>query len=476
MSAKTETMPKDKMDPKKKKAIWFIACIVIYFIIANLPTSEGLTPEGLKSIALMVVGVISWITGFLPIAVSSLVLVFLQHIIKIQPMGPAVQAFASPTLLFVLSSFFLAFALSECGLSKRIALKITSASKGSPTRAVLYLMTATALLSTVISDVPAVAAFAPIALALTEKNNCKLGSSNFAKALLMGIAFASLIGGVATPAGSSLNVLTLSLLESTAGIKISFGQWSGLGIPFVIIMTPVAWKLIMILFKPELDTLVGVEEVEKEYKELGPMSNQEKKFLVIMIVLLIVWFTETIHKTPLPATATIGAALFFLPGINILTWDICKNRVGWDTILLIGAASSLGSTLWNTGAATWLAEAALSGIAGASSIVVILFVVVFTVAIHLLIPVNPAIVSVMVPTLAAFAVSLGVSPAFLIVPMGFTVSAAFLLPLDPVPLITYASGHYSFGDFFKAGFALSIAWTIIMTVLIFVLASPLGLF
>ncbi len=105
----------------------------------------------------------------------------------------------------------------------------------------------------------------------------------------------------------------------------------------------------------------------------------------------------------------------------------------------------------------------MSGIEGASSLVVILFVVVFTILIHLLVPVNPAIVSVMVPTLAAFAVSIGMNPAFLVIPMGFTVSAAFLLPLDPVPLMTYSSGHYKMGDYFKAGVPVCILWTIVMT-------------
>lgn len=476
MSTKIEPKEKTGMSPVAKKGIWLIASFIIYFIITALPTPEGLTPVGQKSIALMVVAVIAWIVEIIPIAVSSLVLLFLQHIIGTEKMGPAVQNFASPTVLFVLSSFFLAAALSASGLSKRISIKITMMSGGNPKKAIFFLMAATAFLSTCISDVPAAAAFAPIGLALLDKNNCKLGTSNFAKAMMIGIPFASLIGGVATPAGSSLNVLSLSLLKSTSQIDIGFAQWAAVGIPVVVVTIPFAWKIITMVFPPEMDKLVGMEDVHKEYKELGPISKNEIKFMVIMALMLITWFTETTHKIPLPISATLGAALFFMPGINLLTWDTAKNRVGWDTILLIGAASSLGTTLWNSGAATWLATSALSGIQGASSLVVILFVVVFTILIHLLVPVNPAIVSVMVPTLAAFAVTLGMNPAFLVIPMGFTVSAAFLLPLDPVPLITYSSGHYKMGDYFKAGVPVCVLWTIVMTIAMMVLARPLGLF
>ncbi|MCR1899804.1 DASS family sodium-coupled anion symporter [Irregularibacter muris] len=457
----------------KKRIIWLLGVIVIYFIISNLPLLDGLTSEGLKSIALMVSAVILWVTEALPIAVASLVLVFIQHVIGISPMGVAVQNFANPTLLFVVSSFFLAGALGSSGLSNRISMKLTIMSKGDPKRVAFYLMGATATLSAVISDVPAVAAFFPIGLALLEKNNCKTGSSNFAKLLMIGIPFASLIGGVATPAGSSLNVMTLGLLESTANISISFGEWALVGIPVVIVGIPLTYKILTIVFKPELETLTDLDGIRSDYENLGAINVKEKKFIGILIVLLITWFTESIHGIPLPATATIGGALFFLPGIDLLTWDYIKNKIGWDTILLIGAATSLGTTLWQSGAATWIAESALSGIQGAPMLIVLLFIIVFTILIHLLVPVNPAIVSIMVPTLVAFSQSIGMNPAFLAIPMGFTVSAAFLLPLDPVPLITYASRQYKMGDYFKAGVPVCVLWTIIMTVAMFLLARPI---
>jgi len=483
MSAKAESNAvnpnlngKTKMSPSMKKAIWLVVAIAVYFIIISLPTPAGLKPVGQKAIALMVVAVIAWITEIVPIAISALVLTFMQHIIGTIAMGPAVQNFANPTLLFVLSSFFLAAALTASGLGKRLSMKLTILSKGSPKKVIFYLMAATAVLSTVISDVPAAAAFAPIGLALIDKNNCKLKASNFAKSLMIGIPFAALIGGVATPAGSSLNVLSLSLLKSTSKIDISFVQWASVGIPVVIIAIPLAWKIMTMVYPPEMDHLIGLEDVHKEYQEIGPFSKKEMKFLVIMILLLITWFTESIHKVPLQASATIGAALFFLPGIELLTWDTAKQKVGWDTILLIGAASSLGTTLWTSGAATWIANSALTGIKGSSALMVILFVVVFTILIHLLVPVNPAIVSVMVPTLAAFAVAIGMNPAFLVIPMGFTVSAAFLLPLDPVPLMTYSSGHYTMGDYFKVGVPVCVMWTIVMTLAMMLLAGPLGLF
>ncbi len=459
-----------------KKLIALLALVVAYFLLAGLPCPNGLNAEGQKAIALMIVVVIAWITEIIPIAISSLLFVFLQHIIGISPQSTAVANFATPTLLFVLASFFLAVALDASGLSRRMSLKLTALSEGSPPKVLLYLMTATAFVSAFISDVPACATFFTIALALLKKNNCSFRTSNFAKLLMIGIPFASLIGGVATPAGSSLNVLTLSLLKSTSNISVNFNQWAAIGIPVVIITIPLVWKLLLWIYPPEIDVLTGMDEIAEEYSRLGKLSPSEVKFIGVLAVLLIAWFTEPIHKLPLPVTTTICSVLFFLPGIDLLNWEFTKNKIGWDTILLIGASNSLGTILWKSGAANWLAEVTLKSVNMSTPLIIVLAVIVFTILVHLLVPVNAAIVSIMVPTLASVAAAMGINPAFLVVPMGFTVSAAFLLPLDPVPLITYSSGYYNMKDYLKAGWPVCIIWSVIMTAAMLVIARPLGLF
>jgi sodium-dependent dicarboxylate transporter 2/3/5 len=458
-----------------KKFIWLAAIIIVYFIISNLSTSEALSKEALKAIALMVMAVMAWICQIVPIAIASLVFVFLQPVVGTVGMGPAVQTFVTPTVLFVVASFFLAIALSASGLGGRLSLSMSAASKGDSRRLVLLLMLATAGVSTVISDVPAAACFFPIGLAIIEKNNLVFGKSNLAKALMIGIPFASLIGGIATPAGSSMNVMTIGLLESTAGITISFTQWTIIGLPTAIVMTILSWWCLLLVFKPEVKTLAGVDEIRQQLDDLGPMKASEKKYITIFVVLLIVWLTESIHKIPLQATTTFGAALFFLPGIDLLNWNDSKNKIGWDIILMIGAANSLGTALSTTGAAKWLSDAVLSGIAGAPTIVVLGVVVLFTIVIHLLVPVNPAIVSIMVPTLAAFAATNGMSATLLVLPMGMAVSCALLLPLDPVPLITFSSGQYTMVDYFKGGWLVSIVWLIISVAIMLLLGGVAGL-
>ncbi|MDE7371426.1 MAG: anion permease, partial [Desulfovibrio sp.] len=99
----------------------------------------------------------------------------------------------------------------------------------------------------------------------------------------------------------------------------------------------------------------------------------------------------------------------------------------------------------------------------------------FTIAIHLVIPVNTPIVGVILPPVAALAAALNINPAVLALPLGFSVSAAVLLPLDAVSLVTYQAGYYKMSDMFRPGLIISAGWIIITVALMYLIATPLGL-
>lgn len=70
---------------------------------------------------------------------------------------------------------------------------------------------------------------------------------------------------------------------------------------------------------------------------------------------------------------------------------------------------------------------------------------------------------------------MGVNAAMLCIPLGFSVSAALLLPLDPVSLVSYDAGYYKMGDMFKPGLLISVFWVAVMTGVMLLIARPLGL-
>ena len=462
-------------DSSTKKLFIGLGIAALYFIITALPAPDGLTPVGKKAIAMMLAAVLVWVFEVIPIAVSSILFTLLPVVAGIIPLPKVMAHFATPTVFFVFAMFCISIAFQNSGLNRRVVLWTSLRSRGNPSRLLFFLMMVSALLSTFLADIPVVAMMLPVAVLLLEKNRCEPGASPFGKAVMLGLPIACLIGGVGTPAGSAMNMLTIGLLQDTAKVHISFFEWMAIGMPMVLILTPVAWWAVIKVFPPEMDRLAGMELVEREYAELGPVTGREKLFFVILLINFILWCTDKIHGLPLPVVAVIGGSLFVLPRIQLIDWERDKCRIGWDILMLIGASNALGMIIWEQGGASWIANACLGDISDLPLAGVIAAISIFTIVIHLLIPVNTAIVAVLLPALAALAGTMGVNPAVLAIPMGFSVSAAFLLPLDAVPLVTYPAGYYRMYDMFKPGALLSAFWVAVMTAAILIIAVPLGL-
>lgn len=458
-----------------KKLLYLIGIVLFFGILWLSPVPEGLTKEGYYSILIMMATVVIWVTEVLPIAFAGVFFTVLPAVLHITPLPKMMANFATPVIFFVFSMFIMSVAFNNSGFSRRIVLLASLKSKGNPSKLLLYLMLASGFLSCIFADIPVMAVMVPIAAAILHNNNCEKGKSPFGQAMMIGLAFACLIGGVGTPAGSAMNILTMGMLKDMVHVDITFLEWACLGIPLVCILVPLSWFVIVKVYKPEMRFLVGMEKAEEEYRALGALSGNEKKFLLILTVNVIVWMTDSVHHLPLPVACVLGATLFLLPGIDLFDWSKDNSKIGWEVLVVIGAANALGMLLWEQGAASWIASTCLSGVTGAPLWLLIAVIAAFTVAVHLLIPVNTAIVAVLLPALVALSETMGVNAAILAIPMGFSVSAALLLPLDAVSLVSYNSGYYQMKDMFKPGIFVSIVWIIVVPVLMLTIGELLNL-
>ncbi|HJD97612.1 SLC13 family permease [Mailhella massiliensis] len=425
----------------RRQAAGCLLALLVYCAALLLPTPEGLGLAGKKALALMISAIIIWVSDALPLAMSCTLFLFLQGVLGTAPMDDALRNFAIPPVFFCFAMFCIVVAFQNSGLTRRIVLWTSMKSKGRPGRLLFLLMMMSGALSTILADVPVVAMMFPVALFLLEQNGCVPGKGSFGKAVMLGLPLACLIGGVGTPAGSGTNILTMNMLSSTAGVQISFFQWSAIGLPMALLLIPVAWWAVMKIYPPELTELAGMDELCADYECLGPLGRQEKLYIVLLAVNLTLWCTTGLHGLSLPAAAVLGSMLFALPGVSLISWEQDRHKIGWDILFLVGSANSLGVSLWQSGAATWIADTFLSGMSSLPLVAVIALVSLFTILIHLVIPVNTPIVGVILPPVAAIASAMGINPALLALPLGFSVSAAVLLPLDSVSLVTYQAGY-----------------------------------
>jgi len=468
------------------------AAILASTVVLLLPTPQGLPAEGHRLAAAFIGVLVLWSTEALPIAVTSLVALAVQPMLWLtalltpplppssqmtnRMLGAAFTNFISAPFFFVLVMFAIAYAWVKTGLARRFALWLISKAGTDSKRVVYVFMYGTGLISMVVSDVPCAAIFMAIALGIIERLGLQPGKSRFGKALMIGIPIAALIGGVGTPAGSSINILGLSIIQSEGGGRIPFLHWMAIGVPMVVVLLPVAAWILLKFFPPEIATIGSIAEIERERSLMGSIGTNEIKVLVIMALMVCCWVAGTwypVFDTTLVAVC--GAILMFMPGIKLFTWQEVQGATDWGTLLMIGGVTTLGIASSKTGLAKWLATSALGGMDDWGIVWVILAISAFTVIIHLLLPVAPVINAVMIPPIMVLGAAAGVNPVLYALPVIFTASCAFLLPMDAVPLVTFSKGYYRMFDMFLPGLAISMIWVVVMTTLMMTIGPLVGL-
>ena len=205
---------------------------------------------------------------------------------------------------------------------------------------------------------------------------------------------------------------------------------------------------------------------------MGPLSSPEKKTASLLVIMMVLWIAGSwIEFLDVLTVGLGGAIVMFLPGMRLLTWKQAERAIGWDTLLMIGGVTSLGTASVEAGLAAWLVELALGGVASWHIIGILLAISAFTVVIHLALPIGPVVNAVVIPPIALLAINAGVNPALYALPVAFTASCAFLLPLDAVPLLTYSRGYYPMHEMLVPGALISAVWVVWMTVVMLVVGT-----
>ncbi len=442
------------------------AAAALALVVLGLPGPEALPPEGQRMAAIFVVVLVLWVTEALPVGMTALLAVVLLPIFGVADLPTAFTTFISPVFFFVLAMFVVAQAFISSGLDRRFSLWLLSKAGTDSRRVVWVFMVGTCLVSTIMSDVPATAIFMALAVGLFDKMGLTPGRSSFAKVVMIGVPFAALIGGVATPAGSSINILGIFFIQEYGNVTVRFLDWMVIGVPMVVVLLPVATLILLRFYPPEMDHVTAVGDVAAERSALGPVSGREWRVLVVLGTMIVLWILSTwFPALNVVMVSILGAVVMFLPGMRIFAWKEVERGIGWEALLMVGGVTALGAASVETGLAQWLVDGSLGGLEDWSALGIVALVSAFTVVIHLALPIGPVINTVLIPPLALLALSTGQNPALYALPVAFTASCAFLLPLDAVPLVTYTKGYYRMLDMLAPGTLLSAVWVVLITIL-----------
>ena len=450
----------------KRQKIGLCLAALVLLIIFFMPNFSGLTLEGQNTIGLTLFFLILLVSEAMPVSVSSLLTIGLIPVFNVsERFEGAVMGFAHPVIFFIIASFGIAGAIMNVPTPKRILLMLLKKAGNRIEMILLAMMIATAATSFFMSNVPACAIMMTIALEFINLLEEGEEKKSIGKTFMIAIPVATMIGGMATPASSSLNLLAIGLLEQQTGHTINFVQWMAIGIPLVIFLIPFAWLLIIKVYKPaQIDPLKISAYKENIHVQIQGKANRKEIYVIVIIAaMLILWIASSwIQGIEVFTVAVLGCALFMLPGINVLPFNKFLSGINWDVVFISGTVLSIANALVENGVSVWLVEnlypahltLQVNLLVGLAAVVAFIMLLMITSA--------PALITVLAGPFITIAVANGVPPAFLMIALAFCACNCYLFPLDTVQLITYSKGYYRMTDMGKSTIFLQITLVIIL--------------
>ena len=478
MKEKEQTLTAAAANEGFFKKYGFYLALLVLCVIVSLPTPDGLSVAGHRMLGIMVFSVIVWATTAISYPVSAGVIIALMALLIGFAPNPAtgkifgtaaglamgLKGFSSTAFCLVGAALFLAAAMTKTGLDKRIALTVLSKLGTKSNHVVIGVICCGFILSFFVPSTTArVACLVPIVLGMISAFGVPL-KSRFAGMLMITVAQVDSVWNVGIKTAAAQNMVAVNFIRTQLGVDISWMDWFIAAAPFAILMSFALYHVMMFLMPPEIKEIPGGKEtVKKLLADMGKITTNEIKLLVISICLLILWTTEKkLHVIDTSTTTMVAITLLMLPKIGVMQWNEVVNKINWGTVVLFGVGISLGSALLSTKAATWLANVIVStfDLADSTTLTVLAIMALFLIIVHMGFASAAGLASAIIPIIISVLQQLktpGVNVIGMTMILQYVVSFGFILPVNaPQNMIAYGTNTFEVRDFVRSGIPLTL--------------------
>jgi sodium-dependent dicarboxylate transporter 2/3/5 len=467
--------------------IGIILSCLVYVLV-----EKTYTVEAAKMSFVVILMAYYWISEAIPLPVTSLFPIVLFPLLNISDLATTTSFYGKPVIYLFLGGFMLALALEKTNLHERIALLILKKTGGKPSQLILGFMLASAFLSMWISNTAAVMVMLPIGVSvITEAKNLRLDEklfNNLAIGLMLGIAYAANVGGMATLVGTAPNMIFKEIYEDNFHQNFGFNNWLTLALPLTIMLFAIIWfTLTKIILRQSKQQIIEKTKIDEKYKALGKITPDEKRTAFVFLLAIFLWLTgnniqisETItlkgwrelfslHEFKDASVAIFSAILLFVipskkaeNNKSILEWHDTQ-KTPWGILLLFGGGFALAGGFVDSGLSDVVTKifTNIQSYSTFSIIMVTSLIITFVTEITS----NTAITTLTMPILASIALTTNISPLLLMFPATISASCAFMMPTaTPPQAIIYGSGYVPIRVMNKTGLFINLISAFIITI------------
>jgi len=420
-----------------------------------------------------------WISETVPMAVTALLPLLILPMAGVVSVDKLAPVYGDKFVFLFLGGFLLALAIEKHELHKRLAFLLLDLAGNKKSQILFAVMISSYVLSMWISNTATALMFMPIAASVALLLSHGKDQVKLKRALVLGVAYAASIGGMATIIGTPPNVAAVGIAEKQFGSYISFFDWMKYGIPFSLALLMLVFYVLKFLHFSRAESIFGAHESLHALREdLGAWTKEQVVVLLVFLLAVVAWVFQQPISTyfNLPGfndtfiALFAGVLLFFLPSKKanerILEWTDTKE-LNWGVLLMFGGGLAISMAFKEVGlldrmvmllssASNWSSTSYLILLCGVGLILTAMMS-------------NLAMVTIFVPIVGVLATQLGVEVSSFVIPVTLAASCDFMFPMSTPPnAIAYGTGWVKAREMFGIGIFVNFLAFLLLCLLVWV--------
>lgn len=464
-----------------------LIAIAIGIVIGFLPTPEGVSSQGWLMLAIFVATIAAIIGKAMPIGAVSVVAITVVAVSGVTSDNPgtairdALGSFSNSLIWLIAVAIMISRGLIKTGLGERIGYYFI-ALFGKRTIGIGYGLALSELVIAPVTPSNTArggAIIHPIMLSIAKSFGCTPDNDNtnrIGKYLALVNYHSNPITSAMFITATAPNPLTVKLIADATGaaISLSWTTWALAMLLPGLVAIALMPLVIYLMYPPEIkSTPDAVNFARERLEKLGKLTRDEGIMLGVFVVLLLLWADVpawilgdafTLNST---TTAFVGLSILLVTGV--LNWkDVLTEKSAWDTLVWFGALVMMATQLNKLGVIDWFSGAIQQGIVSTGlgwPASTALQVLVFLYS-HYFFASTTAHITAMMGAFLVVGLGLGAPPMAFVLMMAATSSIMMTLThyaTGTSPVI-FGSGYVGLGEWWKAGFVMSLVNLLIWVV------------